>query len=85
MDWLSTRLEKVPTTRRLDNRAVSATVLLRTSFDPALTEIGVKDAVSVRYTFHDFRLFITDAVRLRGPDKDGARAAQGCASWTRTV
>ena len=50
--------------RRLDNRAVSETVL-RTYLDHALTEIGVKDAAGqpMRYTFHDFRrLFITDAI-----------------------
>jgi hypothetical protein len=50
--------------RRLDNRAVSETVL-RTYLDHALTAIGVKDAAGqpMRYTFHDFRrLFITDAI-----------------------
>ena len=50
--------------RRLDNRAVSETVL-RTYLDHALTEIGVKDVAGqpMRYTFHDFRrLFITDAI-----------------------
>jgi hypothetical protein len=50
--------------RRLDNRAVSETVL-RSYLDHALTEIGVKDTAGqpMRYTFHDFRrLFITDAI-----------------------
>jgi integrase len=50
--------------RRLENRAVTETVL-RSYLDHALTALGVKDAAGrpMRYTFHDFRrLFITDAI-----------------------
>ncbi|WP_104175139.1 site-specific integrase [Arthrobacter sp. Y81] len=50
--------------RRLDNRAVSETVL-RQYLDHALQELGIKDGGGspMRYTFHDFRrIFITDAV-----------------------